>query len=305
MPAGRRTTTSCCVRSARGSRSALSHNAFISGVTRPAGCRGWIPLRTPPFRRLQGTLPGHRVPRGGAHVRAVGLWRTRPRSAAGSGAPWSTPLAHRGDQAVANRAANPRGAGHPAEALPAQRGTPIVVSVAREGPRREIRAALAAMGFDEGRDFVCGGLSPAPPFTSVIRAAERRACGRAEGRGPRFPGLFRGTPRAESRLHQAPRGLGRRARPAPATGAPASVLAGRAARRSAMFVRHIRTPLAALVALAAVPWLAAKRQCSGPDQRTRPIRTDRHARDGRGGRAGLPDRPPRVLPEGGPRTQDV
>ena len=41
------------------------------------------------------------------------------------------------------------------EALPAQRGTPIVVSVAREGPRREIRAALAAMGFEEGRDFVC------------------------------------------------------------------------------------------------------------------------------------------------------
>jgi glycosyltransferase involved in cell wall biosynthesis len=39
--------------------------------------------------------------------------------------------------------------------LPALRGAPIVVSVARDGPRREIRAALRAMGFEEGRDFVC------------------------------------------------------------------------------------------------------------------------------------------------------
>lgn len=32
---------------------------------------------------------------------------------------------------------------------------PIVVSVARPGPRREIRAALASMGFTEQRDFLC------------------------------------------------------------------------------------------------------------------------------------------------------
>jgi glycosyltransferase involved in cell wall biosynthesis len=35
------------------------------------------------------------------------------------------------------------------------RGIPIVVSVARAGPRAEIRGALAGMGFDEGRDYVC------------------------------------------------------------------------------------------------------------------------------------------------------
>ena len=32
---------------------------------------------------------------------------------------------------------------------------PLVVSVAREGPRNEIRRALEAMGFVEMRDFVC------------------------------------------------------------------------------------------------------------------------------------------------------
>jgi len=31
----------------------------------------------------------------------------------------------------------------------------VIVSVARAGPRAEIRAAMAAMGFSEGRDFVC------------------------------------------------------------------------------------------------------------------------------------------------------
>jgi glycosyltransferase involved in cell wall biosynthesis len=39
--------------------------------------------------------------------------------------------------------------------LRALRGQPIVVSVARLGPRSEIRAALASMHFVEGRDFVC------------------------------------------------------------------------------------------------------------------------------------------------------
>jgi glycosyltransferase involved in cell wall biosynthesis len=43
----------------------------------------------------------------------------------------------------------------PPEALPAMRGTPIVVSVAREGPRGEIRSALAQMGFVECRDYLC------------------------------------------------------------------------------------------------------------------------------------------------------
>ena len=32
---------------------------------------------------------------------------------------------------------------------------PIVVSVAGAGPRRQIRAALAALGREEGVDFVC------------------------------------------------------------------------------------------------------------------------------------------------------
>jgi glycosyltransferase involved in cell wall biosynthesis len=41
------------------------------------------------------------------------------------------------------------------EALREVRGTPIVVSVAREGPRGEIRSALAQMGFVEGRDYLC------------------------------------------------------------------------------------------------------------------------------------------------------
>jgi len=39
--------------------------------------------------------------------------------------------------------------------LSALRGTPIVVSVAGSAPRAEIRAALAAMGFSEGSDYVC------------------------------------------------------------------------------------------------------------------------------------------------------
>lgn len=41
------------------------------------------------------------------------------------------------------------------EALEGYRGRPIVVSVARAGPRAEIRRALALMGFADGRDFVC------------------------------------------------------------------------------------------------------------------------------------------------------
>jgi glycosyltransferase involved in cell wall biosynthesis len=43
----------------------------------------------------------------------------------------------------------------PHTTLPSLRGLPIVVSVARAGPRAEIRNVLAAMGFEEGRDFVC------------------------------------------------------------------------------------------------------------------------------------------------------
>ena len=43
----------------------------------------------------------------------------------------------------------------PVTELPALRGQPLVVSVARATPRAEIRAALAAMGFVEGRDYVC------------------------------------------------------------------------------------------------------------------------------------------------------
>jgi glycosyltransferase involved in cell wall biosynthesis len=39
--------------------------------------------------------------------------------------------------------------------LPALRGRPIVVSVAGAGPRAEIRAHLAALGFVELRDFIC------------------------------------------------------------------------------------------------------------------------------------------------------
>jgi glycosyltransferase involved in cell wall biosynthesis len=35
------------------------------------------------------------------------------------------------------------------------RGRPLVVSVAREGPRTEIRAALTGMAFIEGEDYVC------------------------------------------------------------------------------------------------------------------------------------------------------
>ena len=43
----------------------------------------------------------------------------------------------------------------PIAGLPALRGRPLVVSVARSGPRGEIRAALAEMGFVEGVDYVC------------------------------------------------------------------------------------------------------------------------------------------------------
>ena len=43
----------------------------------------------------------------------------------------------------------------PPEQLAALRGTPVVVSVARAGPRAEIRAEMAAMGFAEGYDYIC------------------------------------------------------------------------------------------------------------------------------------------------------
>lgn len=43
----------------------------------------------------------------------------------------------------------------PPAALESLRGVPIVVSVARAGPRGEIRAALWAMGFRERKDYVC------------------------------------------------------------------------------------------------------------------------------------------------------
>jgi glycosyltransferase involved in cell wall biosynthesis len=43
----------------------------------------------------------------------------------------------------------------PISELPALRGQPLVVSVARASPRAEIRAALAAMGFVEGSDYIC------------------------------------------------------------------------------------------------------------------------------------------------------
>ena len=39
--------------------------------------------------------------------------------------------------------------------LDSVRGTPIIVSVARVGPRTEIREALTRMAFVEGRDYVC------------------------------------------------------------------------------------------------------------------------------------------------------
>jgi glycosyltransferase involved in cell wall biosynthesis len=43
----------------------------------------------------------------------------------------------------------------PPESLAHLRSLPVVVSVARVGPRNQIRAALAAMGFEETRDFIC------------------------------------------------------------------------------------------------------------------------------------------------------
>ena len=43
----------------------------------------------------------------------------------------------------------------PPDALRSLRGRPVIVSVARAGPRGEIRAAMAAMDFVEGRDYVC------------------------------------------------------------------------------------------------------------------------------------------------------
>ena len=42
-----------------------------------------------------------------------------------------------------------------ADVLPSLAPLPIVVSVARTVPRNRIRAAMAAMGFRETRDFVC------------------------------------------------------------------------------------------------------------------------------------------------------
>jgi len=41
------------------------------------------------------------------------------------------------------------------EALPDLTALPVVVSVARSGPRELIRTAMSAMGFRETRDYVC------------------------------------------------------------------------------------------------------------------------------------------------------
>ncbi|MCP5056245.1 MAG: glycosyltransferase family 2 protein [bacterium] len=41
------------------------------------------------------------------------------------------------------------------EGLPSLPASPLLVSVAGAGPRREIRAALARMGFEEARDYLC------------------------------------------------------------------------------------------------------------------------------------------------------
>jgi hypothetical protein len=43
----------------------------------------------------------------------------------------------------------------PIAALGAVPRRPIIVSVAGSEPRRQIRAAMATMGFHEARDFVC------------------------------------------------------------------------------------------------------------------------------------------------------
>ncbi len=43
----------------------------------------------------------------------------------------------------------------PPDALRELRGVPVVVSVARAGPRAEIRAAMERMAFVEGEDYVC------------------------------------------------------------------------------------------------------------------------------------------------------
>jgi hypothetical protein len=43
----------------------------------------------------------------------------------------------------------------PIDALAQLRGVPVVVSVARAGPRAEIREAMRRMRFVEGRDYVC------------------------------------------------------------------------------------------------------------------------------------------------------
>ena len=43
----------------------------------------------------------------------------------------------------------------PPDALVSVRAERVIVSVAREGPRAEIRAAMARMGFVEGADYVC------------------------------------------------------------------------------------------------------------------------------------------------------
>jgi glycosyltransferase involved in cell wall biosynthesis len=43
----------------------------------------------------------------------------------------------------------------PLSSLAALRGQPIVVSVARDGPRQQIRQELSSHGFVEGRDYVC------------------------------------------------------------------------------------------------------------------------------------------------------
>jgi hypothetical protein len=41
------------------------------------------------------------------------------------------------------------------EALASRAVEPLVVSVAREGPRREIRTELSKLGYRETRDYIC------------------------------------------------------------------------------------------------------------------------------------------------------
>ena len=129
-------------RSAPGCVSGWSRGASCRGATGRTACRGRdARYGAGAVHRVQGALPGGRLPVRGRSLRSLGLWRDRSGPPAGSRRPRQESVADRGRQSVADRQNHPWGAGHPPHALGMAPRAPVVVSVAHAGPRRRSGAS--------------------------------------------------------------------------------------------------------------------------------------------------------------------